>query len=194
MVLVQLGVGVTDALARLRAYAFVQQRLLTDVARDVVERRLVFTEETWTDADAVTRTGPVMSQPDLEQRVSAAFVVLADTPVDDHDIIDLLDQLVAHCVALLAADAAGIMLADARQQLRPVAASSEDVQTMELLQLQSDEGPCLEAYQTASLVRVPDLTQMADRWPHFVATAARTSASPRCTPSRCGCVASPSVH
>jgi hypothetical protein len=120
--------------------------------------------------------------------------VLADTPVDDHDIIDLLDQLVAHCVALLAADAAGIMLADARQQLRPVAASSEDAQTMELLQLQSDEGPCLEAYQTASLVRVPDLTQMADRWPHFVATAARTSASPRCTPSRCGCVASPSVH
>jgi hypothetical protein len=64
MVLVQLGVGVTDALARLRAYAFVQQRLLTDVARDVVERRLVFTEETWTDADAVTRTGvPVVSHP-----------------------------------------------------------------------------------------------------------------------------------
>ena len=45
MVLVQLGVSATDALARLRAYAFVHQRLLFDVARDVVARRLVFTQD-----------------------------------------------------------------------------------------------------------------------------------------------------
>ncbi len=45
MVLAQLGISATDALARLRAYAFTQQRLLIDVARDVVARRLVFTEE-----------------------------------------------------------------------------------------------------------------------------------------------------
>jgi hypothetical protein len=45
MVLVQLGVSSTEALARLRAYAFSQQRLLIDVARDVVNRRLVFTEQ-----------------------------------------------------------------------------------------------------------------------------------------------------
>jgi hypothetical protein len=45
MVLVQLGVSSTEALARLRAYAFAHQRLLIDVAQDVVGRRLVFTEE-----------------------------------------------------------------------------------------------------------------------------------------------------
>ncbi|MHA6623151.1 GAF and ANTAR domain-containing protein [Pseudonocardia sp. DLS-67] len=45
MVLAQLGISATDALARLRAHAFVHQRLLIDVARDVVDRRLVFTEE-----------------------------------------------------------------------------------------------------------------------------------------------------
>ncbi len=45
MVLVQLGISATDALARLRAYAFVQQRLLIDAARDVVAHRLLFTEE-----------------------------------------------------------------------------------------------------------------------------------------------------
>ena len=45
MVLVQLGISATDALACLRGYAFVHRRLLLDVARDVVERRLVFTEE-----------------------------------------------------------------------------------------------------------------------------------------------------
>ncbi len=46
MVLVQLGVSATDALARMRAYAFVEQRLLGDVAHDVVTRRLCFTRDT----------------------------------------------------------------------------------------------------------------------------------------------------
>jgi len=45
MVLVQLGIDAADALARLRAHAFVHQRLLVDVARDVVAHRLVFTED-----------------------------------------------------------------------------------------------------------------------------------------------------
>ena len=50
-----------------------------------------------------------------EQLVSRAFVALADTLVDDYDIIDLLDRLVGYSVELLAADAAGIMLGDARR-------------------------------------------------------------------------------
>ncbi|MGH3782913.1 MAG: GAF and ANTAR domain-containing protein [Pseudonocardiaceae bacterium] len=45
MVLVQLGISATDALARMRAYAFVEQRLLSDVAHDVVSRRLCFTRD-----------------------------------------------------------------------------------------------------------------------------------------------------
>jgi hypothetical protein len=46
MVVVQLGISATDALARMRAYAFVEQRLLSDVAHDVVSRRLIFTPDT----------------------------------------------------------------------------------------------------------------------------------------------------
>ena len=46
MVVVQLGISATDALARLRPYAFVEQRLLSDVAHDVVSRRLTFTPDT----------------------------------------------------------------------------------------------------------------------------------------------------
>lgn len=45
MVIVQLGISATDAVARLRAHAFVHRRLLIDVARDVVARRLVFTRD-----------------------------------------------------------------------------------------------------------------------------------------------------
>jgi ANTAR domain len=36
----QLGVGITQAFARLRAYAYAQDRRLSDVARDIVARRL----------------------------------------------------------------------------------------------------------------------------------------------------------
>ena len=45
MVLAQLGVSATDALARMRAYAFAQERSLSDVAHDVVSRRLRFTQD-----------------------------------------------------------------------------------------------------------------------------------------------------
>ena len=55
---------------------------------------------------AETRSGTAL--------ITRAFVSLADTLVDEYDIIDLLDRLVGYSVELLAADAAGIVLADAR--------------------------------------------------------------------------------
>jgi GAF domain-containing protein len=117
-----------------------------------------------------------MSLPDREQAISRAFVSLADTLVVDYDVIDLLDRLVAHCVDLLAADAAGLLLGDDRHGLRPVAASSHDAVIMEMLQVQSDEGPCMDAYRTAAQVRVPDLSAVPDRWPVFVAAVERAGA------------------
>jgi GAF domain-containing protein len=117
----------------------------------------------------------VVSQPDREQIVSRAFVALADTLVDDYDIIDLLDQLIAHSVTLLAADAAGIMLGDPHRQLRVVAASSEDAELMELLQLQNEQGPCMDCYRTSAPVSVPDLAR-ATQWPAFTTAVAQAGA------------------
>jgi hypothetical protein len=45
MVLAQLDVSAEVALARMRAHAFVEQRLLIDVARDIVSRKLRFTDD-----------------------------------------------------------------------------------------------------------------------------------------------------
>jgi hypothetical protein len=45
MVMVQLGVTPEVALSRLRAFAFVRDRAIDEVARDVVSRRLRFDEE-----------------------------------------------------------------------------------------------------------------------------------------------------
>jgi hypothetical protein len=44
MIMIQLGVTITEALVRLRAYAYAEGRLVNDVARDVVARRLRFDE------------------------------------------------------------------------------------------------------------------------------------------------------
>jgi hypothetical protein len=44
MVSIQLDISASAALARMRVHAFVHDRLLNDVARDVVARRLAFTE------------------------------------------------------------------------------------------------------------------------------------------------------
>jgi GAF domain-containing protein len=113
---------------------------------------------------------------DREVLLSKAFVGLADTLVDDYDIIDLLDRLVNYSVDLLLAEAAGILLADSQCILRVVASSQEDAEVMELLQLQSNQGPCLECYRTGAPVSVPDLTEASWRWPMFVATVEQRGA------------------
>ena len=51
MILVQLGVSVEAAFARLRAYAYTQDRRLGDVAREVVDRRLRFDPDPPPDGD-----------------------------------------------------------------------------------------------------------------------------------------------
>lgn len=104
-----------------------------------------------------------------EELLIEAFVGLADTLVDDYDIIDLLDRLAEYSVELLAADSAGILLADPQHNLRVVASTNEQTEWIELLQLQADEGPCVECYRTAAQVGVADLAEAAHRWPRFAA-------------------------
>jgi GAF domain-containing protein len=104
-----------------------------------------------------------------EGLLTEAFVSLADTLVDDYDIIDLLDRLVSFSVDLLAAQAAGIMLADHQGNLRVAAVSNEETETIELLQLQARQGPCMDCVHRAAPVSVPDLSKAGQRWPLFVA-------------------------
>lgn len=107
-----------------------------------------------------------------EDVVIRAFVGLADTLVDDYDIIELLDRLAGYTVELLASEAAGIMLGDARGTLRLVASTDERSDWMELLQIEADEGPCVDCYRSGAPVAVTDLAAAALRWPRFVAALA----------------------
>ena len=108
-----------------------------------------------------------------QELLSDTFVDLADTMVADFDIIDFLHLLTDRSVQLLGASAAGVMLADPRGALRLVAASSEAARLLEVFQLQSDEGPCLETIRTGQPVAEPDLNHAQQRWPHFTPVALR---------------------
>jgi transcriptional regulator with GAF, ATPase, and Fis domain len=106
-----------------------------------------------------------------EQLVAEAFVELADTLVDDFDLMDFLHRVTVRCADVLGVSAAGLLLTDQRGALRVVAASTEQTRLLELLQMQTDEGPCPECFHTARAVAVADLSAAADRWPRFVAEA-----------------------
>jgi len=104
-------------------------------------------------------------------RLLETFVELADTLIDDFDVIDFLHLLVDRCVELLDLDAAGLLLADRHGTLQLVANSNERVRLLELVQLRDADGPCLEAFATGEVVGHTDLASAHDRWPRF-ATAA----------------------
>lgn len=102
-----------------------------------------------------------------EQLIATTFVDLADTLVDDFDVIDFLHTLATRCVELLDASAAGIMLADQRGGLAVTASSSEEVRLLELYELQNNEGPCLDCFRSGQPVLPVSLPSMRESWPVF---------------------------
>jgi GAF domain-containing protein len=105
------------------------------------------------------------------KRLARVFVELADTLVDEFDVVDLLQMLTERCVELLAADASGLMLADQRGELRLMAVTAERARVLELFELQIDEGPCRDCFATGLAITNVDLTEAYQRWPVFTPAA-----------------------
>ncbi|WP_395110173.1 GAF and ANTAR domain-containing protein [Actinomadura sp. SCN-SB] len=106
-----------------------------------------------------------------EQRLAEVFVELADTLVLDFDLIDFLQRLAERCVELLEVEAAGILLTDQADALQVIAASTDQARLLELFQLQSRQGPCMDCFATGRPVKVADLAADPDRWPIFTPVA-----------------------
>ncbi|HEY5012281.1 MAG TPA: GAF and ANTAR domain-containing protein [Acidimicrobiia bacterium] len=102
-----------------------------------------------------------------ESLLTSTFVQLADTLVDEFDVVDLLTMLADRCVEVLDVSAAGLMLAAAEGELRVVASSDEAMRLVELFELQSQEGPCLDCYRTRRPVLNEHLGVHRARWPRF---------------------------
>jgi transcriptional regulator with GAF, ATPase, and Fis domain len=108
---------------------------------------------------------------DREQILTQAFTSIANGWVDGLDAVDQLADLTTHCAQLLDIASAGLLLADGHGVLHLLAASSERTRSLELFQLQSEEGPCLDCYHAGAPVIVDDLSLEVQRWPQFVAAA-----------------------
>ena len=105
------------------------------------------------------------------ERLVDVFVQVADTLVDEFDLIEFLQMLTGGAAELVDAAATGLLLADQQGNLQFMAASDEDTKMLELFQLQVHEGPCQDCFRTGQPVTNADLGAAADRWPVFAPRA-----------------------
>jgi GAF domain-containing protein len=99
------------------------------------------------------------------------FVEVADTLVDEFDLIEFLHLVTNRTIELVKTAAAGLLLADHRGHLQFMAASTEEARLLELFQVQIHEGPCQDAFRAGSAVLNADLTAASDKWPSFAPRA-----------------------
>jgi GAF domain-containing protein len=108
------------------------------------------------------------------ERLASIFVEVADTLVDEFDLIEFLHMLTDRAADLVGAAAVGLLLADKSGRLEFMAGSNEDVKLLELFQLQNHEGPCPEAFRSGQAVINVNLGEAASRWPRFAPRATAT--------------------
>jgi serine phosphatase RsbU (regulator of sigma subunit) len=93
-----------------------------------------------------------------EQRLASVLVEFARTLTSDFSIQRILDHLVDRVVEVIPVDGAGVLLMESDTEHHFVAASDDVILGVETLQMELQEGPCIQAYRTGSHVSVPDLT------------------------------------
>jgi GAF domain-containing protein len=106
------------------------------------------------------------------ERLAEVFVELADTLVDEFDLVEFLHMVTTRTAELIDVSAVGLLLADQHGELQFMAASDEATRLLELFQLQNQEGPCLDAFRTREAVVNADLRLASAQWPLFAPRAA----------------------
>lgn len=123
------------------------------------------------DRRAEARAGGREDGMSRERMLSETFVELADTLVDDFDVLDFLHNLTTRSVGLLGSDAAAIVLGDHRGELQIVSSTTHAATELEVIAIASRAGPCLDAVATGRPVVNIALEDASARWPDFTAAA-----------------------
>jgi len=108
-----------------------------------------------------------------ETRLLSAIGTMADTLVEDYDVIDVAQLLVDTSQDLFGVTAAGLLLSDRHGDLELLASTDEDARLIEMLQLDAHAGPCFDCFHTGRAVSVPDISAAVTRWQPFTDAAAR---------------------
>jgi GAF domain-containing protein len=104
-------------------------------------------------------------------RLAEVFVEVADTLVDDFDLVEFLHKLARRAAEITEGSAVGLMLSDTEGLLQHMATSTEDARLLELLQLHNHQGPCVDCHRTGEPVSCVDLRTADARWPTFASHA-----------------------
>jgi len=94
-----------------------------------------------------------------EQRLTSVLVEFASTLLGDFSIQKILDHLVDRVGEVIPVDGAGVLLMESETEHHFVAASDDVILEIESLQMQLQDGPCLQAYRTGNHVAVRDLAR-----------------------------------
>lgn len=124
-----------------------------------------------TESAIMTPSSLIQDTESRERLLVASFIELADTLIDDFDVVDFFALLTERIVELGLAAQAGILLANEEGTLQFVAASNERTELLELFQVQSREGPCQDSFRTGEPVAVAQLEDERERWPVFAPRA-----------------------
>ena len=125
-----------------------------------------------------------MNETSFDSRVLHTLTGLADTLVDDYDVVELLQTLVDACRDILDITAAGILLADDAGELELVASTSEASRLVEVMQLAAQAGPCIECFRTGVPIAVTSLAATSEWGPFRTEALAQGFSSIHALPLR----------
>lgn len=93
-----------------------------------------------------------------------ALAAAASGILADEHVADLLTQLVTDCRDVLSARAVAILVDDGEEGLELLNASSHRAAEIEMLQVQSPTGPCVDAIRSGEVVRGTGADDLVSRW------------------------------
>ena len=102
--------------------------------------------------------------------VAAALIELANATVASDDTVGLFTLLSNRAVELLDIDAAGVLLVGPTGNLMAIGSSNHSAHLLDLFQIQTEQGPCMQCCLTGEPVVDTDLDNDGP-WPLFAQTA-----------------------
>jgi transcriptional regulator with GAF, ATPase, and Fis domain len=110
-----------------------------------------------------------------DDQIADALVAFIQELTEQRTVQAVLECMADHCREMLPADGVGVLLLQ-EQQLTVATTNSEVGDAVESLEVELEEGPCVECVKVGHPVFVPDLAAAADRYPRFVPRALEAGA------------------
>jgi GAF domain-containing protein len=113
--------------------------------------------------------------PQQDDHIAHALVAFIGELTRQHTVEAVLNSLADYSLRILPAGGVGVLLLE-EQQLTVATTNSEVGEIVEGLEVELEEGPCVECVRVGHPVLVPDLAAATDRYPRFVPRALEAGA------------------